>query len=90
MAAPSSDEEEDLSQLAMIEQKLLAHDPSFTALHTHASLTSKRSELISTLRPTYDESNAEGTRYFYPSFCVAYLQSRTLPHPSQHGALARL
>ncbi|KAJ7924371.1 chromatin remodeling complex subunit [Mycena leptocephala] len=60
MAAPSSDEEEDLSQLAMIEQKLLAHDPSFTALHTHASLTSKRSELISTLRPTYDESNAEG------------------------------
>ncbi|KAF7340217.1 hypothetical protein MVEN_01940300 [Mycena venus] len=60
MAAPSSDEEEDLSQLSMIEQKLLLHDPSFTAQHTHASLTSKRSELITTLRPTYDESNAEG------------------------------
>ncbi|KAJ7199740.1 hypothetical protein B0H12DRAFT_1165061 [Mycena haematopus] len=28
--------------------------------HTHASLASKRSELVSTLRPTYDESNAEG------------------------------
>ncbi|KAJ7725515.1 hypothetical protein DFH07DRAFT_946209 [Mycena maculata] len=60
MAAPSSDEEEDMSQLQMIEQKLLAHDPSFTAQHTHASLTSKRSELISTLRPTYDEGNVEG------------------------------
>ncbi|KAJ6519177.1 chromatin remodeling complex subunit [Mycena sanguinolenta] len=60
MAAPSSDEEEDMSQLAMIEQKLLLHDPSFTAQHTHASLTSKRSELVSTLRPTYDEGNAEG------------------------------
>ncbi|KAF8151988.1 actin-like protein Arp5p [Mycena galopus ATCC 62051] len=60
MAAPSSDEEEDMSQLAMIEQKLLLHDPSFTAQHTHASLTSKRSELVSTLRPTYDESNTEG------------------------------
>ncbi|KAJ6573856.1 chromatin remodeling complex subunit [Mycena vulgaris] len=59
-AAPSSDEEEDMSQLLTIEQKLLAHDPSFTAQHTHASLASKRSELISTLRPTYDESNVEG------------------------------
>ncbi|KAJ7630374.1 chromatin remodeling complex subunit [Roridomyces roridus] len=59
-AAPSSDEEEDMSQLAMIEQKLLAHDPSFTPQHTHASLASKRSELISTLRPTYDETNVEG------------------------------
>ncbi|KAJ7356615.1 actin-like protein Arp5p [Mycena albidolilacea] len=59
-AAPSSDEEEDMSQLAMIEQKLLLHDPSFTTHHTHASLASKRSELVSTLRPTYDESNAEG------------------------------
>ncbi|KAK7064825.1 hypothetical protein R3P38DRAFT_2826591 [Favolaschia claudopus] len=60
LGAPSSDEEEDLSQLALIEQKLLLHDPSFTEKHTHASLTSKRSELISTLRPTYDESNTEG------------------------------
>jgi actin-related protein 5 len=60
MAAPSSDEEEDLSQLQMIEQKLLAHDPSFTPQHTHASLASARSELISTLRPTYDEGNVEG------------------------------
>ncbi|KAJ7836347.1 chromatin remodeling complex subunit [Mycena olivaceomarginata] len=41
-------------------QKLLLHDPSFTTHHTHASLASKRSELVSTLRPTYDESNAEG------------------------------
>ncbi|KAJ7232861.1 actin-like protein Arp5p [Mycena haematopus] len=60
IAAPSSDEEEDLSQLSLIEQKLLLHDPSFTSQHTHASLASKRSELVSTLRPTYDESNAEG------------------------------
>ncbi|KAJ7671952.1 hypothetical protein B0H17DRAFT_1244632 [Mycena rosella] len=59
-AAPSSDEEEDMSQLQLIEQKLLAHDPSFTAQHTHASLASQRSELIATLRPTYDESNVEG------------------------------
>ncbi|KAJ7223237.1 chromatin remodeling complex subunit [Mycena pura] len=58
--AQSSDEEEDLIQLQMIEQKLLTHDPSFTLQHTHASLTSKRSELISTLRPIYDESDVEG------------------------------
>lgn len=73
MAAASSDEEEDMSQLQMIEQKLLAHDPSFTAQHTHASLASKRSELISTLRPTYDESNVEGTHHCRSALRVTHL-----------------
>ncbi|KAF7308732.1 hypothetical protein MKEN_01072300 [Mycena kentingensis (nom. inval.)] len=61
LAAPSDDEEEDMLQLQTIEQKLLAHDPTFTLQETHASISSKRSELISTLRPIYDESDVAGS-----------------------------
>jgi len=59
-AAPSSDEEEDFSQLQSVEQKLLAHDPHFTAQHTYASMTTKRSALISAYRPHYEEANVQG------------------------------
>ncbi|KAI6153133.1 chromatin remodeling complex subunit [Pisolithus tinctorius] len=33
-AAPSSDEEDDIQQLQLVESKLLAHDPTFTTQHT--------------------------------------------------------
>ncbi|KAL0945578.1 hypothetical protein HGRIS_014738 [Hohenbuehelia grisea] len=60
MAAPSSDEEEDMNQLQAIEQKLLMHDPKFTTEHTHAALTSRRSALMAAFRPTYEEGDVEG------------------------------
>lgn len=59
-AAPSSDEEEDLARLDTVEQKLLAHDPTFSIEHTYHSLTSKRSALISAFRPQYEEGDIEG------------------------------
>jgi actin-related protein 5 len=59
-AAISSDEEEDMNQLQAVEQKLLAHDPTFTPEHTHASLASRRSALISAFRPQYEEGDVEG------------------------------
>ncbi|KAK7688182.1 hypothetical protein QCA50_008552 [Cerrena zonata] len=59
-AAPSSDEDEDYASLALVEQKLLTHDPTFTDEHTHASLTSQRSALMQAFRPDYDESDVEG------------------------------
>lgn len=36
------------------------HDPTFTAQHTHASITSQRSALISASRPQYEEGDIEG------------------------------
>jgi len=59
-AAVSSDEEEDLNQLQVVEQKLLSYDPTFTDEHTHASITSRRSALISAFRPLYKEGDIEG------------------------------
>jgi len=59
-SAVSSDEEEDLNQLQAIEQKLLAHDPTFTKQHTHASILSRRSELLTAFKPAYEEGNIEG------------------------------
>ena len=59
-AAPSSDEEEDFAALQAIEQKLLAHDPTFTEEHTHAALSSQRSALMSAFRPQYEEGDAQG------------------------------
>ncbi|PFH50709.1 hypothetical protein AMATHDRAFT_75400 [Amanita thiersii Skay4041] len=56
----SSDEEEDLNQLQIIEQKLLTHDPTFTNQNTHASLTSRRSALITAFKPIYADGNMEG------------------------------
>ncbi|KJA21851.1 hypothetical protein HYPSUDRAFT_41467 [Hypholoma sublateritium FD-334 SS-4] len=59
-AAASDDEEDDLAQLQMIEQKLLMHDPTFTPKHTHAALTTQRSALMSAFRPLYEEGDIEG------------------------------
>ena len=59
-AAVSSDEEEDLNQLQTVEQKLLSYDPTFTNEHTHASIISQRSALISAFRPLYKEGDVEG------------------------------
>lgn len=59
-AAVSSDEEEDLNQLQAVEQKLLSYDPTFTNEHTHASITSRRSALVSAFRPSYKEGDIEG------------------------------
>jgi actin-related protein 5 len=64
MAAVSSDEEEDMIQLQTVEQKLLAHDPTFTSQQTHAHLASQRSALISAFRPQYEESDVEGMVMF--------------------------
>ncbi|CCM01422.1 uncharacterized protein FIBRA_03473 [Fibroporia radiculosa] len=59
-AAASSDEEEDLVTLQAVEQKLLQYDPSFTAEHTHASLSAQRSALLSAFRPQYEDGDIEG------------------------------
>lgn len=59
-AAPSSDEEDNLAQLAVLEQKLLQHDPTFTDADTHAAITNRRSELISAFRPEYEDGNTGG------------------------------
>jgi actin-related protein 5 len=49
-----------LTQLQNVEQKLLAHDPNFTSQHTHASITSQRSALLSAFRPIYPEGDYAG------------------------------
>ncbi|KAI3615652.1 chromatin remodeling complex subunit [Moniliophthora roreri] len=59
-ATVSSDEEEDLTQLQLIEQKLLQYDPTFTNQQTHAHLTSQRSALLTAFRPVYEEGDVEG------------------------------
>lgn len=82
-AAPSSDEEEDLVQLHSIEHKLLSHDPTFTDEHTHASLSSQRSALISAFRPQYEEGDVEGmTRDAHPNdpLNIFYIPGRTRIH----------
>ena len=56
----SSDEEDDFNHLQIIEQKLLAFDPTFTAEHTYSSITTQRSALISAFRPQYGEGDLEG------------------------------
>lgn len=69
-AAESSDEEEDMLNLQTVEQKLLTHDPTFTEEHTHASLTSQRSALMSAFRPQYDEGDVAGkSRNDYANIC---------------------
>lgn len=78
-AAPDSDEEDDLSQLQVIEQKLLAHDPTFTAQETHASMATQRSALMSAFRPSYNEGDIEGV-----SLLLTYEKSRT-----NHGQATR-
>ncbi|KAF9073932.1 hypothetical protein BDP27DRAFT_1381421 [Rhodocollybia butyracea] len=59
-AAVSSDEDEDLAQLQLIEQKLLTHDPTFTSQQTHASIASQRSALLSAFKPMYEEGDVAG------------------------------
>lgn len=61
MAEQSSDEEEELQQLQIIEQKLLTYDPTFTIEDTHAYISTKRSALISAFKPIYDEGDPAGT-----------------------------
>lgn len=58
--AAESDEEDDLCQLQSVEQKLLTYDPTFTHQHTHGSITTQRSALISAFRPLYEEGDVEG------------------------------
>lgn len=58
--AASSDEEEELRQLEIVEQKLLTHDPTFTIDQTHAALSSQRSAFMAAFRPIYDEGDAQG------------------------------
>lgn len=52
-----------MSQLQGIEQKLLTYDPTFTVYHTHASITSQRSALMSAFRPSYDDGDVEGVPF---------------------------
>ncbi|KAF9443619.1 chromatin remodeling complex subunit, partial [Macrolepiota fuliginosa MF-IS2] len=56
----SSDEEEDLGQLQVIEQKLLQYDPTFTILQTHASISSQRSALLTAFKPGYEDGDTRG------------------------------
>jgi hypothetical protein len=86
--AAESDEEEDLSQLQAIEQKLLAYDPAFTHQHTHASITTQKSALISACRPQYEEGDVEGKLVL--SCCCFRLSTVHRPHAdsSKYGAMA--
>jgi actin-related protein 5 len=56
----SSDEEDDLSQLQLIEQKLLTHDPTFTIDQTHAALSTQRSALLTAFKPCYEDGDVRG------------------------------
>ncbi|KAN0138657.1 hypothetical protein V8E53_003645 [Lactarius tabidus] len=58
--APSSDEEDDLTQLQTVENKLLTHDPTFGIEQTHAALSSQRSAFMSAFRPQYIDGDVEG------------------------------
>lgn len=49
-----------MAQLHSVEQKLLAHDPTFTAQHTHASIATQKSALMSAFRPLYGDGDIEG------------------------------
>ncbi|CAE6513286.1 unnamed protein product [Rhizoctonia solani] len=59
IAVESSDEEDDIQQLALIESKLLQHDPKFTPAHTYASLKHQKSALLNAYRPSYDQSELD-------------------------------
>jgi hypothetical protein len=52
-----------MQQLQAIEQKLLAHDPTFTIEDTHASISTKRSALLAAFKPLYEEGDVEGRRF---------------------------
>ena len=76
-ATVSSDEEEDLERLTLVESKLLAYDPTFTAQQTHASIARQRSALISAFRPLY-EGDVEGPSK-PDAIPVTHLPSRKSP-----------
>ncbi|KAN0105718.1 hypothetical protein V8E52_010774 [Russula decolorans] len=59
-AAVSSDEEDDITQLQTVEQKLLTHDPAFGIEQTHGALSSQRSAFMSAFRPQYIDGDVEG------------------------------
>ncbi|KIY64588.1 chromatin remodeling complex subunit [Cylindrobasidium torrendii FP15055 ss-10] len=59
--APSDDEEDDLARLSTIEDKLLLHDPTFSLEETHAALSNQRSALLSAFKPTYPDTDMEGS-----------------------------
>ncbi|KAH8981543.1 chromatin remodeling complex subunit [Lactarius akahatsu] len=59
-AAVSSDEEDDITQLQVVEHKLLTHDPTFGIDQTHAALSSQRSAFMSAFRPQYVDGDVEG------------------------------
>ncbi|KAG8690577.1 Nuclear actin-protein involved in chromatin remodeling [Ceratobasidium sp. 423] len=59
IAVESSDEEDDLQQLALIESKLLQHDPTFTPAHTYASLKHQKSALLNAYRPSYEQAELD-------------------------------
>lgn len=59
IAVESSDEEDDIQQLALIESKLLQHDPTFTSAHTYAALKQQKSALLNAFRPSYDHADPD-------------------------------
>ncbi|KAH9075584.1 chromatin remodeling complex subunit [Lactarius deliciosus] len=59
-SAVSSDEEDDITQLQVVEHKLLTHDPTFGIDQTHAALSSQRSAFMSAFRPQYVDGDVEG------------------------------
>ena len=61
--AVSSDEEEDITHLEAVKQKLLAHDPMFFKEQTYSSAMSQHSALITAFRLQYEEGNVEGQAY---------------------------
>lgn len=59
IAVESSDEEDDIQQLALIESKLLQHDPTFTSAQTYAALKQQKSALLNAYRPSYDHADPD-------------------------------
>jgi len=56
----SSSEDEDQINLASVEARLLTHDPNFALNQTFASLTAKKSALMTSFRPPYEDGDVEG------------------------------
>ena len=86
----SSDEEEDLARLEIVEQKLLNHDPTFSYDHTYQSLSQKRSALIQAFRPQYEEGDVEGgfTINYIKAFLRFHFPCRQYTDPLKHREMA--
>ena len=93
--APSSDEEDDITQLQAVENKLLTHDPNFGIEQTHAALSSQRSAFMSAFRPQYIDGDVEGMHASsildtLVIWQLTALHRRSCADPPEYRTLARV